>query len=92
MAVVIRLQRTGKPKQPYYRVVAVEKSRGPVGKPIEVLGWYNPREDKAADKVKFDAARYEYWVKNGAKPSGTVATLLKGRTGQEKGAVGGAKS
>ena len=41
--VVIRLQRKGKPHQPYYRVVAIEKARGATGKPIEVLGSYNPR-------------------------------------------------
>lgn len=78
MAVVIRLQRIGKPKQPYYRVVAIDKSRGAAGKPIEVLGSYNPRGEKPSDKVAFDAERYQYWVKHGAKPSDTVAHLVKG--------------
>ena len=80
MAVVIRLQRIGKPKQPYYRVVAIEKARGAVGRPIEVLGSYNPRMEKVAEKVQFNAERYAHWIKVGAKPSPTVATLLKGRS------------
>lgn len=77
MAVVIRLQRTGKPKQPYYRVVAIEKSRGSAGKPIEVLGSYNPRVEEPKEKVQLNLGRFEHWVKNGAKPSDTVANLYK---------------
>src|SRR5579859_886243 len=56
MAVVIRLQRIGKPKQAHFRVVAIEKRHGPHGKPLEVLGSYNPRIEKAKDKLKIDSA------------------------------------
>ena len=77
MAVVIRLQRIGKPKQPNYRVVAVEKSRGPRGKPLEVLGSYNPRGETAAKKITLKRDRFDHWVKNGALPSGTVAQLAQ---------------
>src|SRR3974390_560176 len=77
MAVVIRLQRIGKPKQAYYRVVAIEKSRGPHGKPLEVLGSYNPRLEKVKDKFKVDSERYKHWLSHGAKPSETVETLFK---------------
>ncbi|UPT72855.1 MAG: 30S ribosomal protein S16 [Elusimicrobiota bacterium] len=75
--VVIRLQRKGKPHQPYYRVVAIEKARGATGKPIEVLGSYNPRVEIAGKKVEVNKDRYEYWIKVGAQPSDTVATLVK---------------
>ena len=77
MAVVIRLQRTGKPKQAYYRVVAIEKSRGATGKPIEVLGSYDPRVDNPSKKVQLKKERFDHWVKNGALPSDTVAQLVK---------------
>ncbi|MFH1725609.1 MAG: 30S ribosomal protein S16 [Elusimicrobiota bacterium] len=77
MAVVIRLQRVGKPKQPYYRVVAVDSRVHAKRKPIEILGSYNPRADKAKDKVQVKQDRIEYWLNIGAKPSETVATLLK---------------
>ena len=76
MAVVIRLQRTGKPKQAYFRVVAIDKSRGQTGKPIEVLGSYNPRVEHAGKKVQIDKDRFDYWIKNGALPSPTVASLV----------------
>ena len=77
MAVVIRLQRIGKPKQAYYRVVAIEKSRGATGKPLEVIGSYNPRGETASKKVQLKSDRFEHWVKNGALPSETVAALVK---------------
>ena len=77
MAVVIRLQRIGKPKQAYYRVVAIEKSRGATGKPLEVIGSYDPRQDTAGKKVQLKKDRFDHWVKNGALPSETVASLVK---------------
>lgn len=77
MAVVIRLQRVGKPKQAYYRVVAIEKSRGATGKPLEVIGSYDPRQETAGKKVVLKEGRFDHWVKNGALPSETVATLVK---------------
>lgn len=75
--VVIRLQRKGKPHQPYYRVVAIEKSRGATGKPIEVIGSYNPRVEAQGKKVEVKKDRYEHWIKVGAQPSDTVRTLVK---------------
>jgi small subunit ribosomal protein S16 len=77
MSVVIRLQRTGKPKQAYYRVVAIEKSRGSTGKPIEILGSYNPRGETVAKKLVVRQDRYEVWRKNGALPSVTVEKLMR---------------
>lgn len=77
MAVVIRLQRVGKKAQPQYRVVAIEKSSA-VGKEAkEVLGQYNPCHPNAAEQVKLNMPRVEYWMKVGAKPSETVASLIK---------------
>ncbi|MBI5631204.1 MAG: 30S ribosomal protein S16 [Elusimicrobia bacterium] len=77
MAVVIRLQRTGKPKQAYYRVVAIEKARGAQGKPLEVLGSYDPRAQSAAKKIQLKKERFDHWIKNGALPSETVAHLVQ---------------
>ena len=77
MAVVIRLQRIGKPHQPYYRIVTIEKTRGATGKPVEVIGSYNPRELTATKKIVLKADRYQHWISVGAKPSETVETLVK---------------
>lgn len=77
MAVVIRLQRMGKPKQPYFRLVAIEKARGPRGRALEILGSYNPRIAGTKDKMQVDVARVQHWIGKGAKPSETCAHLLK---------------
>ena len=87
MAVVIRLQRIGKPHQPYYRIVTIEKTRGATGKPIEVVGSYNPRELTAAKKIVLKADRYQHWISVGAKPSETVETLVKAVNKAAKAAV-----
>ncbi|MCX5794191.1 MAG: 30S ribosomal protein S16 [Elusimicrobia bacterium] len=85
MSVVIRLQRTGKPKQAHYRVVAIERSRGSTGRPIEVLGSYDPRGETINKKLVVRQDRYEAWRKNGALPSVTVEKLM--RQSQKKSAA-----
>ena len=75
--VVIRLQRTGKPKQAYYRLVAIDRTKGSTGRPLEILGSYNPRGETPAKKLQLQKERYDSWVKNGAQPSQTVATLVR---------------
>lgn len=77
MAVVVRLQRIGKRTQPHFRIVAIEKSRGPHGAPIEVLGHYNPKAQKIKEKINIDMVKLENWVRNGAKTSDTVTSLIK---------------
>ncbi|MDR1401297.1 MAG: 30S ribosomal protein S16 [Endomicrobium sp.] len=75
MTVRLRLQRKGKPKRPYYRVVAIDRRVKRDGKPIEVLGQYDPMSED--NKFNVDAGRVKYWLKTGAKASGTVAVLIK---------------
>lgn len=77
MAVVIRLQRVGKKAQPQYRVVAIEKKSAVGSEAKEVLGQYHPCNPSAAEQVKLNMPRVEYWMKVGAKPSQTVASLIK---------------
>lgn len=75
MSVRIRLQRIGRPKRPYYRVVAIDQRAKRNGKPLEILGQYDPilKENKLTVKME----RVNYWIKTGAKPSDTVASLIK---------------
>ncbi len=91
MAVVIRLQRTGKTKQAYYRVVAIEKTRGPQGRPLEVIGSYNPRGEKPKEKVQLNRERYDHWIKVGAIASDSVASLAKFAKKGEPAAAAAAK-
>ena len=73
--VVIRLRRTGKTKQPSYRLVVTDKRSPRDGKFIEIIGHYNPIRKPKELVVKQERARY--WLGVGAQPSDTVAYLLK---------------
>lgn len=72
---MIRLARVGARKQPYYRVVVIEKDRARNGRSVEVVGTYNPRTNPASVDLKLE--RIEYWKGKGAQPSDRVAKLLK---------------
>jgi len=71
---MIRLARTGARKQPHYRVVVIEKERARNGRPVEVVGTYNPRTSPASIELKRD--RVEYWVSKGAKMSDRVSKIF----------------
>jgi small subunit ribosomal protein S16 len=73
--VKIRLRRTGKTKQPSYRLVVADSRSPRDGKFIEIIGHYNPIRQPKVLEVKADRARY--WLGVGAQPSDTVSTLLK---------------
>lgn len=72
---MIRLARVGARKQPYYRVVVIEKDRARNGRSVEVVGTYNPRTSPASVDLKLE--RIEYWKGKGAQPSDRVAKLLR---------------
>ena len=71
---MIRLARMGARKQPYYRVVVIEKERARNGLSVEVVGTYNPRTEPASIDLKRD--RIEYWVSKGAKMSDRVSKIF----------------
>ncbi|HLU65471.1 MAG TPA: 30S ribosomal protein S16 [Kofleriaceae bacterium] len=73
MSVSIRLARQGSKKKPFYRIVASDRRAPRDGRFIEQLGYYDPRKPD----FRLDAAKYETWLKNGARPTETVATLVK---------------
>lgn len=70
---MIRLARMGARKQPYYRVIVIEKERARNGRSIEVVGTYNPRTNPATVDLKRD--RIDYWTSKGAQLSERVAKL-----------------
>ena len=72
---MIRLARVGARKQPYYRVVVIEKDRARNGRSIEVVGTYNPRTNPASVNLKHE--RIAYWRGVGAQLSPTVAKLVE---------------
>ena len=70
----IRLSRTGKKRQPSYRVVVAEKEAKRDGRVVERIGHYNPLTNPA--EFKIDEDRALYWLSVGAQPSDAVRVLL----------------
>jgi small subunit ribosomal protein S16 len=72
---IIRLSRTGKTKQEHFRIVIAPHTNAVKGKYLELLGHFTPGKDKSQFDIKKE--RVEYWISKGAKPSATMAGLLK---------------
>ena len=75
MAVKLRLVRTGKKKQPTYRLVAADSRFPRNGRFIEILGTYEPRQDPSV--INIDNDRAVHWLRHGAQPTETVEKLLR---------------
>lgn len=73
MSVAIRFSRQGKKKSPFYRIVAADKRCARDGRFIELLGTYHP----ITKVLKLDKERFDKWRKVGAKPSGTLAAIIR---------------
>ena len=63
----------GAKKNPSYRIVVINSTTKREGKPIQELGYYNPK----TKMMKLDLASAQDWVKKGAQPTDTVAYLMK---------------
>jgi small subunit ribosomal protein S16 len=75
MAVKIRLRRSGRKKQPMFRIVVADSQSPRDGKFIEVVGQYAPRSGDNALNLKSE--RVNYWLDSGAQPTDTVRSLLR---------------
>ncbi|MBI3183121.1 MAG: 30S ribosomal protein S16 [Myxococcales bacterium] len=75
MAVVLRLSRAGAKKVPYYHLVAADSRSRRDGRFIEAIGAYDPNLDPP--KFEVNEERLKHWLEVGAKPSETVAGLLR---------------
>lgn len=81
----IRMRRTGSKKRPFFRIVVSEARSKKEGEFIEVLGFYNPRNQPAVFEINKD--RVAHWVKVGAKPSDSVRTLMAKHMTRDRGVV-----
>ena len=70
----IKLTRTGRKKQPCYRVIVSPKHQDPWGKATEIVGHYNPRDKESGVILKED--RIKHWLSVGAQPTETVHNML----------------
>jgi len=75
MAVKIRLKRTGKRKQPYYRVVVSDSKKPRDSKMIEEIGFYDPKTNPSTIEIKEE--RVMNWLNNGAMPTTTTKNMLQ---------------
>ena len=77
MSVRIRLTRTGKKNEAYWRIAVFDSRTRRDGRFLENLGVYDPSVAKADAKVKINIERYNAWVKQGALPTESLARILK---------------
>jgi small subunit ribosomal protein S16 len=69
----LRLKRFGKKKEVSYRIVAMNSNDRRDGRPLEELGFYNPR----TDEVRLDVPGIIKRLQNGAQPTDTVRDILR---------------
>ncbi|MCL1465230.1 30S ribosomal protein S16 [Argonema galeatum] len=69
----LRLKRYGKKREASYRIVAMPSTSRRDGRPLEELGFYNPR----TDETRLDVPAILKRLKDGAQPTDTVRNILK---------------
>ena len=82
MAVRIRLRRIGKnpKKRPHFRITVFDERTTRDGRFIEELGFYNP----ISKMIKIDKARFDSWIKKGAKATESVKNVIRKAEKQAK--------
>ena len=70
----IRLSRTGKKRQPSYRIVVADVNAKRDGRIVERIGYYNPLVDPIDYRI--DEGRALHWLSVGAQPTDAVERLL----------------
>ena len=75
MAVRIRLARHGSKKKPVYRIVVAHSESPRDGRYIEQVGLYDPT--RSPTFIQFQAEKLTAWLKKGARPTDTVAQLIR---------------
>lgn len=90
MATMIRLQRGGRKKRPFYSIVVMDKRDRRDGAFIEKLGYYDPCT--TPDVLELNLERVNAWKAEGAEVSGRVASLIRLAENPELAAKASAKA
>ena len=69
----LRLKRFGKKRETSFRIVACNSTSRRDGRPLQELGFYNPR----TKETRLDTEALRARLEQGAQPSDTVRTLLE---------------
>jgi len=75
VAVKIKLQRLGKIRAPYYRIIVADARTRRDGKAIETIGKYHPKEEPSL--IQVDSERAQHWLSVGAQPTEPVQRILE---------------
>ncbi|OMH85997.1 37S ribosomal protein S16, mitochondrial [Zancudomyces culisetae] len=78
MVVKIRFLRLGTKRNQVYNIVVANGRSKPTGKPIEILGTFDPRPDLSTSTkhTNLNFERTKYWLGVGAQPTDSAAKLL----------------
>lgn len=68
----IRLKRLGAKKSPSFRIIVINSTTKREGRPVEELGWYNPK----TKEMKLNKESAVSWISKGAQPTETVKYLI----------------
>ncbi len=70
---MMRLQRIGRRNEAHFKVVVIEKTKGPKSqKYVDIIGSYNPK----LGNVTINAEKANKWLSEGVQPSDTVRNFL----------------
>ncbi|MDQ6964047.1 MAG: 30S ribosomal protein S16 [Mariprofundales bacterium] len=75
MATVIRLQRGGRKKLPFYSIIVTDSRNRRDGAAIEKVGFYNPCSQP--EQINVDLERIDEWTSKGAQLSNRVASIVR---------------
>jgi len=75
--VTIRLARHGSKKNPFYHITVADRRNRRDGAFVERVGFFNPVATGQEEALRVDVERFDYWVSVGARPSESVAKLVK---------------
>jgi len=65
----------GSRKNPIWRIVVADRRSPRDGRTIETIGHYNPQANPST--IVIDSERARHWLTHGARPTRTVAGLLR---------------
>lgn len=65
----------GSRKNPIWRIVVADRRSPRDGRSIETIGQYNPQHEPSL--IVIDEERAKHWLAQGARPTRTVAHLLR---------------
>ncbi len=74
----IRLQRIGRKKTPFYKIVVADSRSPRDGKYTEQIGTYSPMLAKEHEKrLLINSERAAHWLKCGAQPTDRISVFFK---------------